>query len=60
MDNTPFIRSSYVYKTENGIYLERCPDCGRENYAPAVASGICSWCGYDANDVARRKEDDYK
>lgn len=35
---------------ENGqAYLVRCPKCGRENYALNVASGICTWCGYDAN-----------
>lgn len=30
-------------------YLIRCPKCGRENYLPAVATGICVWCGYDGN-----------
>lgn len=28
------------------IYLVRCFKCGRENYAPAVASGQCAWCGH--------------
>lgn len=27
----------------------RCFECGKENYAPAVTSGMCAWCGYDAN-----------
>lgn len=26
--------------------LIRCPKCGLENWAPAVSSGICAWCGY--------------
>lgn len=30
-------------------YLVRCPKCGKENYAPSVSSGVCAWCGYDAN-----------
>ncbi len=30
-------------------YLVKCPKCHKENYAPAVSSGICAWCGYDAN-----------
>lgn len=30
------------------ILLIRCPHCDRENYAPAVASGMCVWCGYSA------------
>lgn len=28
------------------VYLTRCPKCQLENWAPAVASGQCSWCGY--------------
>ena len=36
--------------TANGkTYLVRCPKCKRENYAMAVSSGVCCWCGYDAN-----------
>jgi ribosomal protein L37E len=27
----------------------RCFSCGRENYAAAVMSGTCAWCGHDAN-----------
>ena len=30
-------------------YLVRCPKCKKENYAMAVSSGVCCWCGYDAN-----------
>lgn len=32
------------------IYLQRCPDCKKENYAFYVALGSCGWCGWDAND----------
>jgi ribosomal protein L37E len=31
------------------LYLQRCFECGRENWAPMVASGQCAWCGFDAN-----------
>lgn len=33
------------------IFLVKCPpsECGLENYASAVATGICAWCGFDAN-----------
>jgi len=31
------------------IFLERCFKCGKENWAVAVATGICAFCGYDAN-----------
>lgn len=30
------------------IAMERCPKCERENYAMAVLSGECAWCGYKA------------
>ena len=29
--------------------LIRCPKCARENYSMNVASGICTWCGYNGN-----------
>jgi ribosomal protein L37E len=34
--------------TKNKLYLVRCPECGKENYAMAVSSGYCAWCGYKA------------
>lgn len=39
----------YRSKEDGGIGLIRCPDCGRENYAMSVASGVCCWCGFKAN-----------
>lgn len=33
----------------------RCFECGRENYAPAVMSGCCAWCGYDANENVKKE-----
>lgn len=39
--------SKFGFLTGDGeVYLERCPKCGKENWAPAVASGQCAWCGY--------------
>lgn len=35
--------------TTGRIALCRCPKCGRENYCMNVLSGICTWCGFDAN-----------
>ena len=40
-----------VFKGDDGnLYLVRCPKCGRENYAVAVANGQCCWCGYEATE----------
>jgi len=36
------------YPENNTILLIRCPKCGKENYALNVASGICTWCGFNA------------
>lgn len=42
--------NGYGFRAQDGnIYLQRCFACGKENWAPAVASGQCAWCGYDAN-----------
>ena len=32
------------------LYMIRCPKCGKENYAIAVATGICVWCLYEAKE----------
>lgn len=38
------------FKTKDGqIYLVRCPKCKMENWMPAVSSGTCCWCGFNAN-----------
>lgn len=42
------------FKDDKGhFYLVRCPDpdCGLENHAMSVSSGICAWCGYNANEA---------
>jgi hypothetical protein len=28
------------------LCLIKCPSCEKENYAPAVSSGLCAMCGY--------------
>jgi ribosomal protein L37E len=47
----PFKGSGFISKKDGNIGLERCPICGRENYAMNVLSGICTWCGYNAHDI---------
>lgn len=31
------------------VCMIRCFKCGKENYGPAVSTGCCAKCGYDAN-----------
>lgn len=52
MSNSQDIRkgNGFGYMKEDGkIGMIRCFECGKENYAMSVASGICAWCGHDAN-----------
>lgn len=37
-----------VFEDDGQLFLVRCPKCGRENYLPAVATGQCVFCGYEA------------
>lgn len=39
------------YPKTNEVHLIRCPHCGRENYAIAVATGKCCWCGFDSRSL---------
>lgn len=51
----------YSKKLEDGrklICMIRCFECGRENYAPAVATGWCAWCGHNPNPADLRKRDE--
>jgi len=35
------------FRNEDGkLFLVRCFACDRENWAPAVATGACEWCGW--------------
>ena len=35
--------------------MVKCFECGRENYAHAVYSGHCAWCGHNANEGEQPK-----
>ncbi len=38
------------YIKENGdVCMVTCFECGRENHISAIPSGLCCWCGHDAN-----------
>ena len=46
------------YKDDDGtICITRCFRCGRENYALAVSTGKCAFCGYDPNNEPSDKEE---
>lgn len=43
--------AAVMFECSDGkMALIRCPN-NHENYAPAVLSGVCYLCGYDANAV---------
>lgn len=37
------------FRDKDNYFMVRCPKCKRENYAPNVVYGVCTWCGYDGN-----------
>ena len=41
------------YPETDMLLMIRCPKCGRENWAPQVASGTCAWCGYDGHELLK-------
>ena len=44
-------RGVEYYPEDDTLLLIRCPQCEQENYAPNVAKGICTWCGYNAREL---------
>lgn len=40
--------SKWGFVSDEQVYLEYCPKCGKENHAFFVAKGKCCWCGYEA------------
>jgi predicted Zn-ribbon and HTH transcriptional regulator len=45
-DQDEVIGFGFRGKTDKTICITRCPECRSENYAIAVVSGRCAWCGY--------------
>lgn len=41
----------YRSKDDGRFHIRRCPSCGKENYAMAVAEGPCCWCGYNVTNI---------
>lgn len=51
------------YRNDEGyLCIVRCfvcePEHGRENWAPAVAQGYCSWCGWTEGNQGNLELDD--
>jgi ribosomal protein L37E len=55
MSNKELPRGMFWTRDNTSIYLVRCPECKMENYAMNVSSGMCTWCGYNANDDPKYK-----
>lgn len=41
---------------DGSLFVVRCPECKRENWGPAVASGTCAWCGWRESERQGREE----
>jgi ribosomal protein L37E len=51
------LRSPNFIGKDGNFYLVRCFNCGgTENYLPAVASGVCAWCGWSKERAKDDKE----
>ena len=48
--------ANFVSKEGDKFYMVRCPVCNRENYALAVSSGQCAWCGITADEAYAKCE----
>ena len=46
--------------SDGKFYMVRCPKCNKENYAPAVSTGQCAWCGYVLNRLADKIIDEWR
>lgn len=47
-------RGVEYYPEDDTLLLIRCPRCGAENYALAVASGVCVWCGFEGRELLKK------
>lgn len=49
------LRDPNFFGRDGSFYLIRCyhcdPEYGRENWAMAVATGTCNWCGWSTPDA---------
>lgn len=48
------LKNGVMQESDGTLLLVRCPKCGRENYAPNVVLGICTWCGFNARELLKK------
>ena len=47
-----FVNGKYVGfcgLEDDFVKIQRCYECGRENYMMSVSEGVCCWCGWNPN-----------
>lgn len=54
--NNKLINKSWGFISNGKPYLQRCPECKRENYAMNVSIGIYTWCRLDMNNELNIKK----
>jgi hypothetical protein len=45
------------FEAEGQLYLAYCPICKRENWLPALASGMCAICGATEEPISEADHD---
>ncbi len=48
-------QGNIFYGEDGKPFLVICPKCGKENWAMAVALGVCTWCGYSAPNLDKEE-----
>ena len=44
------LKNKANFESEEGkLFIVQCVACNQENWALAVASGCCAWCGWEEN-----------
>ena len=49
------VGGGFVGKKDGAVGLQKCPACGERNHAMAVMTGVCAWCGFDANPLIKEQ-----
>lgn len=52
------LKNNSNFEADGKLFIVHCEQCNRENYAPAVASGTCAWCGWCEVDTPEEECDE--